>query len=383
MKRSKPNDVPPFRKHKGTGQGYVLLDGRRHYLGPFGTPEARQRYDRLVAEWLAGGRQTRVDPNDITIVELTARFWRHVESYYAESPGERSHFHVVLGHLKRLYGRTKAADFGPRAFKTIRQAMVAAGWTRKHVNDQANRLRRVFRWAVENEIVSPTVYHGLQAVAGLRRGHTEAAESEPVTPVPEAHVDAVLEHVPPVVAALIRLQLTTAARPGELLRLRPVDLDTSGRVWLFKPQQHKNAFRGHARTIYFGPRSRAILEPFLAGCPVDGYVFSPRRAVAERAADAVTHRRADQPADRRKTDRTVGDCYTTPSYRRCITRACQEAGVDEWTPLRLRHTAGTAIRREFGLEGAQLLLGHRRADVTEIYAEVNHTKALEIARKIG
>jgi hypothetical protein len=42
--------IPTYRKHAGSGQARVTLDGRTHYLGKYGTPESRERYDRLVAE---------------------------------------------------------------------------------------------------------------------------------------------------------------------------------------------------------------------------------------------------------------------------------------------------------------------------------------------
>ena len=35
-----------------------------------------------------------------------------------------------------------------------------------------------------------------------------------------------------------------------------------------------------------------------------------------------------------------------------------------WSPNRLRHSAATAIRQRFGLEAAQVPLGHASADVT-------------------
>jgi site-specific recombinase XerC len=40
-----------------------------------------------------------------------------------------------------------------------------------------------------------------------------------------------------------------------------------------------------------------------------------------------------------------------------------------WAPNRLRHSAATEIRKNFGLEAAQVILGHSAADVTQIYAE--------------
>ena len=79
----------------------------------------------------------------------------------------------------------------------------------------------------------------------------------------------------------------------------------------------------------------------------------------------------------------MGNHYTTGSYRRAIQRACDIAGIDKWSPHQLRHNAATAIRKKFGLEAAQLLLGHAKADVTQMYAEVNQAKAVEVAGKLG
>ena len=36
-----------------------------------------------------------------------------------------------------------------------------------------------------------------------------------------------------------------------------------------------------------------------------------------------------------------------------------------WHPNQLRHSYATKVRREHGLEAAQVLLGHSRADVTQ------------------
>ena len=60
----------------------------------------------------------------------------------------------------------------------------------------------------------------------------------------------------------------------------------------------------------------------------------------------------------------------------------QEDRLPKWSPNRLRHTAATEIRRTFGLEAAQVALGHSQADVTQIYAEKDLTLAAEVARKI-
>ena len=41
------------------------------------------------------------------------------------------------------------------------------------------------------------------------------------------------------------------------------------------------------------------------------------------------------------------------------------------------------VRKVHGLEIAQILLGHAKADVTQIYAERDMNRAVEVARKIG
>ncbi len=70
----------------------------------------------------------------------------------------------------------------------------------------------------------------------------------------------------------------------------------------------------------------------------------------------------------------------TPAQRDEV-RAWRKA--HRWHPNQLRHTFATRVRKQHGLEAAQVLLGHSRADVTQIYAEKNEALAAEIAAKIG
>ncbi len=53
--------------------------------------------------------------------------------------------------------------------------------------------------------------------------------------------------------------------------------------------------------------------------------------------------------------------------RQAFVRASRQASAPEWMPLQLRHTAATVVRSRFGLEAAQVVLGHARADVTQVY----------------
>jgi integrase len=57
--------------------------------------------------------------------------------------------------------------------------------------------------------------------------------------------------------------------------------------------------------------------------------------------------------------------------------------VLRWHPHQLRHNAATLYRREHGLEIARVLLGHKHAAITEIYAEADRERAIEVVAKIG
>jgi hypothetical protein len=44
--------IPNYRLHKSSGQALVQLNGQRIYLGKYQTDESREKYRRLLAEWL-------------------------------------------------------------------------------------------------------------------------------------------------------------------------------------------------------------------------------------------------------------------------------------------------------------------------------------------
>jgi len=148
---------------------------------------------------------------------------------------ELSDLRLAFQPLRLLYGSTYAEDFGTRALRVLQQEMIELEWCRTNINTQINKIRRLFKWAVAQEMVASSVYQALQTVEPLKKGRSEARESEPVRPVPEELIEGVWPHVSRQVWALIRLQLLTGARAGELVELRPVDLDMQGKVWLYRP----------------------------------------------------------------------------------------------------------------------------------------------------
>jgi hypothetical protein len=72
------NTTPKHHRQKsqeGFHLALVELNGNRHYLGRYETPESRQAYHRLLAEWNAGGQHCPTTSTQITITEIAAAFW--------------------------------------------------------------------------------------------------------------------------------------------------------------------------------------------------------------------------------------------------------------------------------------------------------------------
>lgn len=418
--------IPKLCKHKATGQAVVRLNGRDHYLGQFGTASATSAYERMIAEWLAHGRRLPNASPGPTMNELILAYWRRCQQHYRKSDGSASSeldlVRLAMRPLKELYGRTSADKFGPLALKAVRQRMIDARLSRGVINAHIGRIKRLFKWAVENELVPLSAYHGLQAVAGLQRGRCAARDTAPVKPVPDARICPIHSFVAPQVWAMIELQLLTGMRPGEACVMRSCDLDTSGRVWIYRPESHKTEHHGVERLIFIGPKAQEVLKPWLK-LNTKAYLFSPAEAEAARNAERKRKRGTPMTPSQAKRKpksnrrRPWRELYDVDSYRRAIQRACDDAfplpehlgpHPDEsrrtwltrlspeqkaeirawrrdhrWHPHQLRHNAATWIHKEFGVELARIILGHTTAFTTEIYAEADRRQALEVMAKIG
>ncbi len=156
--------IPKYRRQKrlsGRHVAFVEVDGNRHYLGPYSSPESRERYARLLAERAAHGGHLPVTPEEITIAELAAQFWQHAERYYRRPDGtptsELSSLRYALRPLVALHGNKRVGEFGPRALKTVRGRMLQSGWCRSHINKSVSRVKHKFRWGTENEL-APQAY---------------------------------------------------------------------------------------------------------------------------------------------------------------------------------------------------------------------------------
>lgn len=341
----------------------VCIAGRRRSwaLGPAGSAEARAEYLRVVAELEACRTAALAHGTGHAVAGVAAGF---LDRCLAEvSPKQYDRARTALAPLLALYGHTAAADFGPLGLETVRARFVQAGRCRRQCNQLAGVVRQAFRWAASRELCGPEVHARLATLAPLRAGRTAARETEPVAAAPLEHVEATLPHLPAVVADMVRLQLLSGMRPGEVCLVRPGDVVRPWKsfggvaVWLFElGRQHKTAWRGKRRDVVLGPKAQAVLTPYLDR-DADAYCFSPREVI--QAMRSVGEPRSRAPGLR----------YRTGAYDRAVLRACDKAGVPRWSPNQLRHAAGTRVEADHGREDARCFLGHSSPSTTAIYAE--------------
>lgn len=443
--------TPKYCHHKATGQGYVRLNGKVYYCGAFADPASKEKYWSLVRQWLVQGRQlvehvlgsqsaSTAGPSSTQVVSLAilaSAYLEFADTYYRRKDGtpteEPGCVRDALRPMLELYRALPADQFGPLKLQAVREQMIGLNWARRTINNHVGRIKRVFKWGVSRELVPAHVHQGLLTVSGLRRGRSGAKEPPPVKPVSDSFVDALKPYVSAQVWAITELLRLTGARCGEICLMRGQDIDTSGPIWIYKPCDHKNSYRGQEREIFLGPRAQEIVRQFLKPGRMDAWFFSPAEAEAARnqrrrcarrtpMTPSATARRA-----RQRPQGDVGDRFDVSIYRRSVERGLekafplppelglqlvphpisgkshlesraawwsrltdeQKAQVRAWRkahyfhPHQLRHSAATTIRREFGIETARVILGHTSIDTTTIYAEEDRKKAASAMLKLG
>jgi integrase len=299
---------------------------------------------------------------------------------------------LAIKILRELYGREPASTFGPLALKACRDQFIKQGLARTECNRRTRLIVQAFRWAVENELIPAVNLEALKAVKGLPKGRSAAHESEPVRPVPDAHVDAILAHLSGQVRAMVELERLTGMRPNEVVQMTAGHLNMSGPCWEYTPPHHKAEHFEKGRVIMIGPKAQGVLKPWLRSA-LNEPLFQPQEAESQRHAEQRANRATKlwpshvkhQDSKRKLVpERVPGDRYSVNAYRRAIHRACDKAGVPRWSPNQLRHLASTKLRRQTGdLDAVRCVLGHSDADTSAIYAEKDLQAARAVMLKFG
>lgn len=394
--------LPSYCHHKASGQAYVTLNAKTVYLGPYDTAASHAEYDKVIGEWLAAGKEVGFSESKFKTGVLCHLFWeRHGKTYYL-TRGQVGDYHRwvknIVTSMAEQIGMVPAASLLPKHLIAMRNHWVTKSVTSQNQNvgpgqkkrkvrglgrQKANSAARiaieVIRWGVEQGYVPSSVLEGFKAVKPLAAGKCGIPEPEPVGPVPQEHIDAVLAIANQRYADMIRVQLLTGMRPGELCMMRVSHLNRDMQPWRYIPPHHKTEHKSKQRIILIGPKAQEILTHWIKRAETyQGFGKTKAKIEAEPKDSPVF---PVSPA----SNKLVGKlrCNTSQNYRDRIASLCDRAGVPRWSPNQLRHNAATTIRATAGIESARTVLGHSSSVTTEIYAEKDLGIAAKIISEIG
>lgn len=354
--------APGYCIHKTWNLAFVRIGGRTIYLGRAHSPESHERYHAVLADHYGGKPleptpRTRRRATAFTVAELAERWCiaerdrhgnRHQAAYEAV---------YAARELSRHHATATVAEFGPKAFKAIRDRLAREGRSRQWTNRMMNAIRRCFRWGVGEELVPSDRLEALAAVDGLRYG--AAPEAPPRQAADPAAVEAVVRWLDAQgnhgAAALVRFLRATGCRPGEACRARWHEFELGGEMPHYRPTSHKTARHGIERLVPLNSDAIAAIggSMRLGG---DAFVF--------------TH--------------TRGEPFTPNALLLAVRRAIAGTGCTEWSPYGLRHLAATTALARTGSEAAAAaLLGHTpRSTIIQRYSRDRLVLATRAAKAI-
>jgi integrase len=331
--------------------------------------------------------------NPQTVAELCEWYEAWADEYYRKPNGKPTGYastvRATLERWRKICGSYHPDQTTSDMLSYYQWAMAEAGRDRRTINKEGRLIKLMYRCAAEYRMVSASTWHELQSVQSLKRGRSNAAEPNAIKPVAWETIQATLPHMSRILQQMVLTHWWCGARNGELVIMRPGDIDMSGDVWLYRPYTHKTEHHGHDRVIPLGPEAQRAIGPLIHR-PDDYYIFRPCEVELEHRWKAMMQRETPMSCgNKTKGGLKMGranpnDHYRKSSYIQAVKRACEAAGIKpHWTPNQIRHAAATRLRQEMGIEAARIVLGHQSASTTEIYAESNEEAAIQAMQRHG
>ena len=112
--------VPSCRKHS-SGQARVTIKGKDHMLGPYGSPESKEAFARLSAEYLAANvaPKSAKAKRQLKMADVLLAYIQHARVHYAEST-EFLNMKAMVQVLADLYTSLPAGQFSAGEFSIVR-----------------------------------------------------------------------------------------------------------------------------------------------------------------------------------------------------------------------------------------------------------------------
>ncbi len=398
--------TPTTREHRGQIYArWTTNQGRQEIaLGSAAEPEKwKSAYARLLAKLAANPESSARQQSDLLVVELLEQWLASDDTAHLKNRDYHIRCVVLLAEFfaDKVASELTSADLDDwcnslaRKVKDDGRKLYSISTIRKLIGI----VKRAIKWGCRRRMIPGELWHEIDTVTGPNPGLARAAVvREPARP---EDIEKILPFLRPPVRAIVELQRITGARPSELYRMRPcevqrsgrvnvegvglVDLDASG-VWVYVPPIRKTV----RRWIVFGPQARAILQPFFDRRPPDEPVFDPRESSQSRLDEFRMKRIAsgggsggNRKPKKEKPNRQPGKQYTPESYCRAVVRACKRAGITPFTPYQIRHLFAETTRDEQGMDRAQAAMGHEDPRTTQGYAKRSFRLAVEVAKASG
>ncbi len=385
--------VPPLYHDKRNQRGRVRFPGGRdfgcgrwpaHLKDP--PPDVLQKYRQLIAEWIA--HQETAPPRvaaGVTVSELAQAFTAWAMMHYRTRSGKHDSewfcFKSLIPYLLDLYADLPIREFGPVQLRALQHHFTkvtwknkltkrSGRWSRKHINEQINRVRRMFHWGVGHSLVPPSVAEALAAkyVAPLRKRKTAVPEAPPRSIPSRETVWATLPFLFPPLPVMVQVHWLIGCRANQITPMRPCEIDQAadpdGRCWRYVPSVDKMEAREEGPdevSYWIGPAAQALLQPLLAQTGPEEYVFPVN------------------PKGRRFRAGESRGCYRIDSYNTAVQRAIKRAraagvAVPHWSVGAIRHGRASEVRLvenqagHQGRESAAAVLNHEESETTIRYA---------------
>ena len=382
-----------------------------HYLGKWEgdspSAEAVERLAQLKALWeFDPGAKAKVS-NAVLLISL----WRAWEaSPECPTKNSRDDFARVERYLfgddkfKGPHKETHLKDFGARELRAWQTCLCGLRTpqgnlllSRHTISQCIKYVRKCFAWGVIEGKVDQLHAASLLLVEPPAKGKVK--EKQKRQSVSRAISDKMALHLSPPLRTAIELLWLTTARPSEVLGLQVEDIKRNGsillrsgasldlvkeKVWAAILDKHKTADKGFERVLFFGPRSQAVLSPYLNR---NGYLFKPSEGrsfqLAELARILTTTGKGSKKTKKGKDGkRQPGEFYCSHALAKAVSNACMRANVPHFAPYSIRHSAGAAVRDTYGKDAAIVFMGHKPRDVTDGYVGSDLKLAARVAREV-
>ena len=391
MGRRKKGVAPTPTVHKQSGQSRVRIGNRTIWLGTAGSMQAAENYKQVLGAWGANGgtipddfklESTRVIPTvdqpEHSVLKVGDLLLEALSSVGSGKTPKELRQDSRWWRLRKVstalepYSGMPAIEFGPKLLGEVAEQLSnEEKITKKYAREIISEIRRLFSDAVAREQLPPDRIVALKA---LKLNDVKGKKSKRRQPVSQEDIEATCDHLPPVVADLIRFIALTGCRPSEAMRATQEQFDTTQPTWVWDIPEHKTDEHDIERIVAIGPRCRKILKRWWQGKQPDEFVFSRGDLKRAKTSSTVKMRKL----------RTDNQHFTQEDLRQRVVRAGRKAGVSHWTPYRLRHTGLTEARKHGGLDAAQSRGGQVDSQTVEKhYAAPDISKQVDFAERYG